>query len=219
MLHCGFAVQACVLQDLLARPQLSKTSKSTRTCIIPASKGRLVFVLKYHAHATVPQIDTSSLQLTGMVPVVSSAPVFCSSVRSGASCLRGRMPRAWLQYGRAVCTGFGPVTSTAGFSYNRATGLLTVTFSPASVAHRCAQHICLRELAHGEAVRCPLSPGLLRCAGQPHHGADADVQTFVCNGRRSANFLRGHGLKLVGISKSRDNGRPICIVAHPQICA
>jgi len=121
-------VQACVLQDLLARPQLAKTSKSTRTCIIPASKGRLVFLLKYHAHTTVPQIDTSSLQLTGMLPCISNFCRMCSHVCTNATA----------NHECAMCAGFGPVTSTAAFSYNRGTGALTVTFNPATVAHRCA---------------------------------------------------------------------------------
>ena len=42
-------------------------------------------------------------------------------------------------YECVVVAGFGPVTSSAAFSYNRGTGALTVTFSPASVAGRCAQ--------------------------------------------------------------------------------
>ena len=70
VLRC-FVVPACILQDLLARPQLAKNSKSTRTCIIPASKGRVVFLLKYHSHTTVPQLVTSSFQLTGTISVAS----------------------------------------------------------------------------------------------------------------------------------------------------
>ena len=132
-------MQACVLQDLLARPQLAKNSKSTRTCIIPASKGRLVFLLKYHAHTTVPQIDTSSLQLTGTLPCVSNCCpcVSCLLMASHACVVDMPLPSVHHEY--AMCVGFGPVTSTAAFSYNRGTGALTVTFNPASVAHRCAQ--------------------------------------------------------------------------------
>ena len=50
---------------LLALPALRKGSKSKRTCIIPASKTQLVFMLKYHKAAANPRVIVSSFVLTG----------------------------------------------------------------------------------------------------------------------------------------------------------
>ena len=166
-----------MLQDLLARPLLSARSRTKRTCIIPASKTRLVFVLNFHTHSTVPQIVTSTLQLTGTFfhlavhlcnalshrlcpcPASTSFVGFAAHCDRAASCRAGICSQAcgvlivhreWWHLlcqqvtadkdptSSAVCVGFGPVTSSAAFSYNTRTGALTVTFNPASVAHRCA---------------------------------------------------------------------------------
>ena len=117
-----------------------------------------------------------------------------------------------------TCAGFGPVTSGAAFYYDGATGALTVTFSPASVAHRRAAKVsggCLMSAVAAHLLYVFKTP-------MPRAIRASDGRGFVTwvphVDRRSVSFLRGRGLKLVGMSKGHVNGRPICIVARPQIC-
>ena len=50
---------------LVALPALPRKSKSRRTCVIPASKSRLVFVVKNPARAAKPRLLPSSFLFTG----------------------------------------------------------------------------------------------------------------------------------------------------------
>ena len=52
---------------LRAAPHLAAGTKTSRTCIIPASRQKLVFVLKYLAHPTqTPRVIASTLKLAGV---------------------------------------------------------------------------------------------------------------------------------------------------------
>ena len=62
---------------LLTKPVLPKHSKSQRTCIIPTSKLRFAFVLKYRSHAVKPKLTTSSFLLTGAVRPACLVAVLC----------------------------------------------------------------------------------------------------------------------------------------------
>ena len=54
---------------LVARPHLKAGTKTTRTCIYPASRQKLIFVLKYVSHPSqTPRVLASTLALTGARP-------------------------------------------------------------------------------------------------------------------------------------------------------
>ena len=253
---------ACVVQDLLARPQLSKGSKSKRTCIIPASKGRLVFLLKYHQHTAVPQIVASSLQLTG----TQLAIIFTLCLQhlpipvADAACDKRHQACTgfYVQPGGAICNLFLYTWSWYEPDFDES---LVTRRVWASDEHRSVLVQQRHRRAHGDfqpsqrrsQVRdstgstsagcrqsdehrrsCAVRQILLRLAPAPpavpealHHvaslllyqilSADENMRDWIII-RRSINFLRGHGLKLVGKSESRQDGRPVCIVSRPQIC-
>ncbi len=61
---------------LTAAPHLKAGTKTTRTCIYPASRQKLIFVLKYASHPSqTPRVLASTLALTGARPSTLSLQV------------------------------------------------------------------------------------------------------------------------------------------------